>query len=365
MTALGRRYLPATNGSVTGFGALALGCLALIGDAKAACPAGAVELLPNVRALPPSEIAMQDEGTMQFSATSWNAGDGILELVARNPDLQQQRQAVDQRIYCSDGSYYDRPSGSAEYHAHHNHVHYNDYANYIFEEISGNSQNPRQGEKTTFCIMDTNSINTQLNDASDAAVFEWCPTQEPGFNTQGMSIGWGDKYGSNLPGQSLPIGDLAAGEYRLRHVFDPKNQIVELNEDDNESCRIVDVFDRGNKRYVEDLGPCEPTPQPVVYGITPASAAHNSCIDVTITGENLAPEWNLFFTEGSGPIPSIEDTHFDPAGNYVTATVCVPRAKGGKRKPRLGKDPLWDLRMVNSYSENPISDAPDLFTVTP
>src|SRR6187431_207329 len=81
----------------------------------AGCPAGTVEMRPDVRAIPPRDIAMLDATHMKFSATSWNAGDGKLELVARDPVLDSTgtlKQPVDQRVYCSDGSHYDRPAGS-------------------------------------------------------------------------------------------------------------------------------------------------------------------------------------------------------------------------------------------------------------
>ncbi|HJR82763.1 MAG TPA: hypothetical protein VJ775_02440, partial [Sphingomicrobium sp.] len=105
-------------------------CQLLALPAFGACPAGTTELRPDVRALPPRDIAMLNATSMKFSATSWNAGDGILELVPRNPFTDPTtgttKQPVDQRIYCSDGSHYDRPAGNAAYHATHNHVHYND-----------------------------------------------------------------------------------------------------------------------------------------------------------------------------------------------------------------------------------------------
>ena len=47
-------------------------------------------------------------------------------------------------------------------HAAHNHVHFNDYANYILEPLDANPQNIRKGTKTTFCIIDTTNVNTQL-----------------------------------------------------------------------------------------------------------------------------------------------------------------------------------------------------------
>jgi hypothetical protein len=339
----------------------------LIAPAFAAgCPPAEAELLPNLRALPPRDIAMLDANNIKFSTTSWNSGDGTLTLVPRTPETVngQLRQPVDQRIQCSGGGYYDRPAGSAEYHSAHNHVHYNDYANYILESISS-SQNPRQGSKTTFCIMDTTGVNTQLAGASGSAVFNWCPTQDPSFNTQGMSVGWGDTYGSHLVGQSLYISGLADGMYRLRNVFDPNNRLLEIQDADNESCRHIELGSGSNGRYVADRGPCEAPPAGTVSSVTPASAAQNTCVAMTIYGANLVPEHRLSFTGGTGPLPSAKTLRLDPAGNYLQATVCVPRAKGGRRNSSLGSDPVWDVSLSGSYGGYASVTKANVFRVTP
>ena len=145
------------------------------------------------------------------------------------------------------------------------------------------------------------------------------------------SIGWGDTYGSSLAGQSLVIGDLAAGMYRLRHVFDPKGLLLETSEEDNESCRKVEIGDGANGRYVTDRGPCTALPVPRIDSISPVSQPQNTCRSVTIFGANLAPELRVSFTGGTGPLPSIKNTSFDVAGGYITGTVCVPRARKGKK----------------------------------
>lgn len=309
---------------------------------------------------------MLDASNMKFSAESWNAGRAKLELIARNPEADpvtgQVKQSVDQRIHCSGGGSYDRPAGKAEYHADHNHVHFNDYANYILEPADGRDQNPRQGSKTTFCIMDTSPLNTQLQGASASAVFDSCPTQDPNFSTQGMSVGWGDTYASHLPGQSLFIGDLGAGMYRLRHVFDPKNLLLGEAEDDNESCKLVEVGDGSNGRYVADRGPCVPASQPTITSIVPNSAQDGTCVSVTITGADLSPELRVSFSGGTGPLPRAEAISFDPLANYVNGTICIPKVKGGRKK--LGADPVWDLSLQSLHigTSNVRTNA---FTVTP
>lgn len=338
------------------------------GPALAGCPPGETELLPDIRALLPRDITMLDANNIKFSTTSWNPGDGRLMLVARSPTTDpvtgQVKQPVDQRIFCSGGGYYDRPAGSAEYHAAHNHVHYNDYANYILEAVT-NSVNPRTGTKTTFCIMDTTGVNTQLAGASGSAVFGTCPTQDPNFNTQGMSIGWGDTYGSHLAGQSLRVNDLPDGTYRLRHVFDPLGKLIEKDEGDNESCKLIELGTGANGRYAADLGPCAPLPVARVDSVSPASAAQNSCVAINVFGANLVPELRLSFSGGTGPVPSAKSTRFDPAGNYIQATVCVPRAKGNRRTVNLGSDPVWDVSLSSTYGGYASAAGTNLFRVTP
>jgi hypothetical protein len=348
------------------FGLIALANLGLAVPAIAACPAGEAELRPNLRALPPRDVAMRDANTIQFSTTSWNSGDGKLTLVPRSPETDpssgQLKQPVDQRIQCSGGGYYDRAAGSAEFHLEHNHVHYSDYAKYILEALTS-SVNPRSGSKTTFCIMDTNGVNTQLAGASTSAVYYWCPTQELDFNQQGMSIGWGDTYGSHLAGQTMLVGDLPDGTYRLRNVFDPNARLLETEEGDNEACRLIELGTGSNGRYVADRGPCAALPVPRIDSTVPASAAQNSCVSMTLYGANLVPELRLSFIGGTGPLPSARNTRFDPAGNYLQAEVCVPRAKGGK-KPSLGRDPVWDVLLSSSYGGYASTTRADIFTVT-
>ena len=337
-------------------------CQLLALPAFGACPTGTTELRPNVRALPPHDIAMLNATSMKFSATSWNAGKGKLELVPRNPFTDgtgTTKQPVDQKIYCSDGSSYLRPAGNAEYHPTHNHVHFNDYANYILEEDTASPQNPRKGTKTTFCIMDTTGVNTQLNRASASGAFAWCPTQDPDFNTQGMSVGWGDTYHSSLSGQSIAIGDLAPGMYRLRHVFDPKSLLRETNEGDNESCRKIEIGDGGSGRFVADHGPCTAVPVPRIDSLSRATQLHNTCKSLTIFGANLVPELKVTFVGGTGPLPTMKKTTFVTAGTSIKGTVCVPKANHG-----LGSSPVWDVRVNAVHGDYATVTLADLFRVT-
>lgn len=46
----------------------------------------------------------------------------------------------------------------------------------------------------------------------------------------GISPGWGDTYGSSLSGQELNIEAVPDGEFALRSVADPDNNLAESDE---------------------------------------------------------------------------------------------------------------------------------------
>ncbi|MGH2830902.1 MAG: hypothetical protein ACRDJM_10515, partial [Actinomycetota bacterium] len=68
----------------------------------------------------------------------------------------------------------------------------------------------------------------------------------------GMSVGWGDAYRYQRPGNFVSFGDAGDGWYVVRTTADPEDVVLESNEDDNTSyayLRIVgtqvDVLESG------------------------------------------------------------------------------------------------------------------------
>jgi hypothetical protein len=211
-------------------------CLTVANVASAA-----TDKLPNITPLRASgmAIATAADGSKQlrFNTTSWNNGAGPLELRGGPVDTSTSKQQVLQRIYQTDGSYREVSAGFFEYHPTHNHMHFDDYAVYTLQPVNAPGASARTGTKMTFCIMDTDKVNAKLPGASKKAVYKTC-----GSSMQGMSVGWGDTYGSYLDGQSIDISGLPDGDYNLSIGVDPKGQIVESNESDNTSSigiRIV------------------------------------------------------------------------------------------------------------------------------
>ena len=173
---------------------------------------------------------------LRFSTTSWNKGIGPLELVAGVVDIVNGKQKVFQRIYSDDGSYKDTLAGSFVWHEGHGHFHFDDYALYTLQPVNAPGASDRTSAKTTFCIIDTTRVNTRLPGAPKHAKYRTCSS-----SVQGMSVGWGDRYGYSLEGQSIDITGLPNGDYNLKIEVDPKKRIIESNEDDNISNVLIRI----------------------------------------------------------------------------------------------------------------------------
>lgn len=198
----------------------------------------ATRLLPNLVALPARDLNIittaEGERLLRFTTTSWNNGAGPLELrpgeVQIDIGVDEGRQRVVQRVYTSDGSFED-PELSVwmAYHPAHNHFHVDNYASYQLMPASGEGL-PRNGTKTSFCIIDTDRVSAKLPGAPKRPVYSLC-----GTDRQGMSVGWGDSYGYHLDGQSIDITGLDDGDYVLSIHIDPQGHFLETSVTDNVS----------------------------------------------------------------------------------------------------------------------------------
>ncbi len=198
------------------------------------------QLLPNLKALPATDIRLVrsgDKTLLRFSTTSANVtttgagvASGPLELRGGEILRRNGKQKVYQRVYLEGGDYRDRLVGDFVYHRGHQHFHFEGYARYELQPIDAPGASERVGTKTSFCIMDTTPIDTSLSGAPQSAVYTSCTTQ-----VQGMSLGWGDRYGYQLAGQEIDVTGLPDGSYRLRIIIDPNGRLLEAASSDNTS----------------------------------------------------------------------------------------------------------------------------------
>ncbi|MCZ6706325.1 MAG: lysyl oxidase family protein [Chloroflexi bacterium] len=207
----------------------------LSGDAGAA-PS---RLLPNLHAMPAQDVRFGTatiDGTthtvIRFSAVSYNDGAGPLELrAAQHPPADGNLHKVSQHFKLSDGTWDPDadPLGAENFvwDDGHNHFHFADYAKYTLSDPTDpDAAHRRHGSKTTFCIIDTTRIDTKLPGAPKKAEYRTC-----GALRQGMSVGWGDRYGYSLPGQWIDVDGLTAnGTYVLRITVNPGGRVAEADE---------------------------------------------------------------------------------------------------------------------------------------
>ncbi len=204
-------------------------------------------LLPNLRALPASDIHFgaalvngETREVLRLTTTTWNDGDGPLEVQASRPTGEIQ--LVDQIAYTAAGKRHVVPGrgGVVAWHPSHNHFHFNEYARYILEPRSVDIALPLRISKTTFCIRDTVRIDREQGAASQGG-YRTCDQ-----DVQGLSVGWGDTYPYVLREQWIDVDDMAGhaefnGLYRLVIVVDPSDRLAETDEGDNISFVDVEI----------------------------------------------------------------------------------------------------------------------------
>ena len=292
-----------------------------------------VERRPNLVAMPASELAIVTDAStggskLVFATLSWNNGTGPLEVVAGTSGTAGQD--IYQRVYLSDSGFYDHLAGTFEFHPTHNHFHLEGYALYTLQPVAAPGASQRQSEKTSFCLMDTTAINTSLPGAPQAAYYSTCNA-----NLQGISVGWADRYGPTLPGQSFELTNSPSGDYDLRIDIDPEQRLLESNESDNSSCVRLRI--NVANRTVQNLGNCSAPASVSVSAITPNTLRQGSTATVTISGSGFAAGMAVGFENGSGPAPIAKNIVIVNA-TTITATVTVK--SGGPHRDRF-----WDVRV--------------------
>lgn len=202
-------------------------------------------LFPDLVALPPADLYFSREVLadgrahllLRFTASSWNAGEGPLELAgAPEPGGI----VVWQQIY-------DAPAGGQMVarrrlaadlidHPQHGHFHLADYFAFTLTRRGPFGipwSLPNATGKLSSCVFDDVLID-QAN--QPPRHYKGC-----GADTQGMSPGWGDTYDASLPGQWVDLGGgpLRDGTYVLRVTVDPLDRIAEGGRESNNAATIA------------------------------------------------------------------------------------------------------------------------------
>ena len=229
---LRRSFLPVISAT------LAAVCLTFAATRHDEEASATTALLPDLRPLPAHGLFIESGGgvkNLRFNTTSWNGGTGKLHLIGGVEDPNTLTQEVQQRVFNVDGTYQDYLAGEFIWHPTHNHTHFGDYATYTLDPVTPGIAD-RISNKTTFCIIDTDEMDLTLPGAPQQPQYVFCNQEY-----QGMSVGWGDTYTSNLAGQEINILNLPNGDYYLTIEIDPDGRILESNDNNNTSTIVIRI----------------------------------------------------------------------------------------------------------------------------
>jgi hypothetical protein len=238
--------------------------------ARPAHSAGSL-LKPDLRMAQLTDVDIVNTGSqlqLRFSATIVNVGVGPMELYASRSDAVSDFD-VSQRVYDSDGGSVLLPVSGASLEwggDGHNHWHIHDLEKYELVRLD-NGVKVGTAMKSGFCFFDTTPFRLSIPGAPSTQVYTpgtvCAQYDQPATDlTMGISVGWGDTYGSYLPDQYIDITDLTSGNYRLIATADAGNRFTES--DDTNNTTWVDlkltINDHGkgkggNKARIVDYGP--------------------------------------------------------------------------------------------------------------
>jgi hypothetical protein len=239
-------------------GVVGVGASFSTGTGVAAAPA---DRLPDLAMSYPTDLRIQTaaNGARRLRLTTMivNIGRGPFETrSSRLPG--QSRMRVNQRIYNTAGGYrVVDTTATARYSGDgHDHWHVQDVAHYELFAITGRGPALRRDSKVGFCFFDTNAYRLSLPRAPRTRTYSsaGCGTRSSLFVKNGISVGWGDKYGWQLPRQWINLGGLRPGQYFLKVTVDPLFQFQEVRHRNDcnwsririsRTSSVVTVLERG------------------------------------------------------------------------------------------------------------------------
>lgn len=207
---------------------------------------------------------------LRLTSGPMNVGSGPFEMLfdfatdtlKGKVDPVMLRGPMRQVVHFSDGSSMERPAGTYSFHKTHAHFHTDEVLSYQLFKVddakAGKIRLTGVGTKSGFCPADQlfgdwHSF-TQLPPGSfgegDSLAGGNCFSPDGG--RIGLSVGWGDVYRWQRPGQYVEFGGQADGLYVVRATADILDHVLEENEKDNASYSYIkvtgekiDILERG------------------------------------------------------------------------------------------------------------------------
>lgn len=210
------------------------------------------EMAPNLRpekaydmSITMTNTGSSVERVLRVASRISNYGEGPIELFGDIENAQQfEVVPAFQIIRWNNGDTTSIPAGNFEFHAQHNHWHWENLVTFRLVEATNpddpyDSANTVVGSnpKVSFCLLDTVKISGFSGPGQPGSPrYRQCNR-----NTQGISVGWSDIYSAQLFGQWIVIEGVPDGVYWVVFETDPEGLLQELDETDNRSAVKVEI----------------------------------------------------------------------------------------------------------------------------
>jgi hypothetical protein len=220
-------------------------------------PAGAAtDRMPDLRMAHPKGLQIQNTDgrkLLRFDSIVVNVGAGPFELHGQRA-ADASTMTTTQRVFDDAGAHRDVPTAATMYFGGDGHYHWHVRDLEDFELVRLDSGKlVGTGAKHGFCFFDNypygSGAPAHYTPSSGACGGGISATQ----TRMGLSVGWGDIYGRNLPDQYIDITGLASGRYRLRATADADNWFLETNNANNFSW--IEIQIKANKVTIVRYGP--------------------------------------------------------------------------------------------------------------
>jgi Lysyl oxidase len=222
-------------------------------------PAGAAsDREPDLRMDQARSLQIQNTGgrkLLRFDSIVVNAGAGPFELRGTENTGSSQMRKVEQRIFDDAGGsrYVTTPATMVFGGDGHNHWHVRNLQDFELTRLDNGAKVSPPTAKMGFCFFDNVRYSSSTPQTYTQPTGACAGGSSAAQTMMGLSPGWGDLYGANLPDQYIDITGQPAGRYRLTLIADQDNWFVEGNNANNFSW--IDIQLGAKKPRIVAVGP--------------------------------------------------------------------------------------------------------------
>ena len=208
---------------------------------------------PDLRSLPAFGARVNPKGTaLRFGATVWNGGNGPMVIQGFRDDRSVDHMTAYQYYVDEHGDEQGHEVvGELHFHeGNHHHWHFQDFARYRLYSADADGNRVEsdfvRSTKQSFCLVATDAVDLTVPHADMRPEYTDLGSQcgGPGALSlrEVLANGHGDTYYQYRTGQAFRLGDLEDGVYYIGVEANPKGNLQELDDTNNDSYRKVELW---------------------------------------------------------------------------------------------------------------------------